>query len=213
MGISSPPVVRGFHASFQLQPAAWRSRSRRLSSGLLRCLFVWILLSILQKGIWQKVSFSFLYSLKWLIQLELKLMVNLERSREKMPVGVLELWWFVVETELRCLLNATGLWGFQSFIRFGSVMLLLIIWSFLSLTSMYCVAYVLVSMVAAGVAVQYLGYTPGIFVVGLFGILILWMYANFWWITGLLLVVGGMVLLLPFAFSEVFCSNHDKTRE
>jgi DnaJ family protein C protein 14 len=38
-----------------------------------------------------------------------------------------------------------------------------------------------------------LGYTPGIFIVGLFGILILWMYANFW-ITGLLLVVGGMVL-------------------
>lgn len=38
--------------------------------------------------------------------------------------------------------------GFQSFIRFGSVMLLLIMWScFLSLTSMYCLAYVLVSMV------------------------------------------------------------------
>jgi DnaJ family protein C protein 14 len=58
--------------------------------------------------------------------------------------------------------------------------------------------------VAAGVAVQYLGYTPGIFIVGLFGILILWMYANFW-ITGLLLVVGGMVLLLLFGFSDVFC--------
>lgn len=42
----------------------------------------------------------------------------------------------------------------------------------------------------AGVAVQYLGYTPGIFIVGLFAILILWMYANFW-ITGILFVVGG----------------------
>ncbi|WJX68154.1 hypothetical protein P8452_52550 [Trifolium repens] len=89
--------------------------------------------------------------------------------------------------------------GFQSFIKFGSVMLLLIMWScFLSLTSMYCVVYVLVSMVAAGVAVQYLGYTPGIFIVGLFGILILWMYANFW-ITGLLLVVGGCFVSLNHA--------------
>lgn len=45
--------------------------------------------------------------------------------------------------------------------------------------------------VAAGAAVQYLGYTPGIFIVGLFAILILWMYANFW-ITGTLFIVGGM---------------------
>ena len=44
---------------------------------------------------------------------------------------------------------------------------------------------------AAGVAVQYLGYTPGLFIVGLFAILILWMYANFW-ITGTLFIVGGM---------------------
>lgn len=42
----------------------------------------------------------------------------------------------------------SALRGFQSFIKFGSVMLLLIMWScFLSLTSMYCLVYVLVSMV------------------------------------------------------------------
>lgn len=42
----------------------------------------------------------------------------------------------------------SALRGFQSFIRFGPVMLLLIMWScFLSLTSMYCLVYVLVSMV------------------------------------------------------------------
>ena len=50
----------------------------------------------------------------------------------------------------------------------------------------------------AGVAVQYLGYTPGLFIVGLFAILILWMYANFW-ITGTLLIVGGMVFFLLLA--------------
>lgn len=56
--------------------------------------------------------------------------------------------------------------------------------------------------VTAGVAIQYLGYTPGLFIVGLFAILILWMYANFW-ITGLLLIVGGMILLLLFGFSDM----------
>lgn len=53
----------------------------------------------------------------------------------------------------------------------------------------------------AGVAVQYLGYTPGLFIVGLFAILILWMYANFW-ITGTLLIVGGMIFLLVFCVTR-----------
>ncbi|KAL1349204.1 hypothetical protein HN51_025712 [Arachis hypogaea] len=93
----------------------------------------------------------------------------------------------------------SALRGFQSFVKFGSVILLLIMWScFLSLTSMHCLVYVLISMGAAGVAVQYLGYTPGLFIVGLFAILILWMYANIW-ITGTLLVVGGYLFSLNHA--------------
>lgn len=81
--------------------------------------------------------------------------------------------------------------GFRSIIELGSAALLFIMWScFLSLTSMTCLVYVLLSMGAAGTAIQYLGYTPGLFIVGLFAILILWMYANFW-ITGTLFVVGG----------------------
>ena len=43
---------------------------------------------------------------------------------------------------------------------------------------------------AAAAVVVNLGCTPGLFIVGLFGILILWMYANFW-ITGTLFIVGG----------------------
>lgn len=57
---------------------------------------------------------------------------------------------------------------------------------------------------AAGVAVQYLGYTPGLFIVGLFAILILWMYANFW-ITGTLFIVGGMLLLLIYFELMLYC--------
>ncbi|KAF4386605.1 uncharacterized protein LOC115706317 [Cannabis sativa] len=89
--------------------------------------------------------------------------------------------------------------GFHSFVGLGSAALLLIMWScFLSLTSMTCLVYVLLSMGAAGAAVQYLGYTPGLFIVGLFAILILWMYANFW-ITGTLFIVGGYLFSLNHA--------------
>ncbi|KAF3441146.1 hypothetical protein FNV43_RR15057 [Rhamnella rubrinervis] len=89
--------------------------------------------------------------------------------------------------------------GFHSFIGLGSAALLLIMWScFLSLTSMSCLVYVLLSMGAAGAAVQYLGYTPGLFIVGLFAILILWMYANFW-IMGTLFIVGGYLFSLNHA--------------
>ncbi|KAG4149847.1 hypothetical protein ERO13_D05G358000v2, partial [Gossypium hirsutum] len=65
--------------------------------------------------------------------------------------------------------------GFQSCSRLGSASLLVIMWScFLSLTSMSCLLYVLLSMLAFGAAVQYLGYTPGLFIVGLFSILVFW---------------------------------------
>ncbi|KAI3825848.1 hypothetical protein L1987_07531 [Smallanthus sonchifolius] len=89
--------------------------------------------------------------------------------------------------------------GFKSVFGLGTVAPLIIIWScFLSLTSVSCVLYVLVSMGAAGCAVHYLGYTPGLFIVGVFAILILWMYANFW-TTGLLFIVGGYVFSLNHA--------------
>nr|KJB48596.1 hypothetical protein B456_008G076800 [Gossypium raimondii] len=82
--------------------------------------------------------------------------------------------------------------GFQSCSRLGSASFLVIMWScFLSLISVSCLLYVLLSMGAAGAAVQYLGYTPGLFIVGLFNILVLWMYANFW-IIGTLFIVGDV---------------------
>ncbi|XP_057487657.1 uncharacterized protein LOC130773744 [Actinidia eriantha] len=89
--------------------------------------------------------------------------------------------------------------GVRSFLGLGSAALLVIMWScFLSLTSISCLVYVLMSMGAAAGAVQYLGYTPGLFIVGIFAILILWMYANFW-ITGILFIVGGYLFSLSHA--------------
>ncbi|KAJ9551238.1 hypothetical protein OSB04_015283 [Centaurea solstitialis] len=81
--------------------------------------------------------------------------------------------------------------GSRSLFGLGTAALLVIIWScFLSLTSMSCLLYVLLSMGAAACAIHYLGHTPGLFIVGLFAILVLWMYGNFW-ITGTLFIVGG----------------------
>ncbi|WZZ07317.1 uncharacterized protein LOC106354760 [Brassica napus] len=89
--------------------------------------------------------------------------------------------------------------GFRCSAKLGSAALLLIMWScFLSLTSLSCLLYVLLSMGAAAAVVVNLGCTPGLFIVGLFGILILWMYANFW-ITGTLFIVGGYLFSLNHA--------------
>ncbi|KAL8126577.1 hypothetical protein AgCh_013735 [Apium graveolens] len=89
--------------------------------------------------------------------------------------------------------------GFWSLVGLGSAALLVIMWScFISLTSMSCLVYALLSMGVAGVAIQYLGYTPGIFIVGLCAILVLWMYANFW-IMGTLFIVGGYLFSLNHA--------------
>jgi DnaJ family protein C protein 14 len=44
---------------------------------------------------------------------------------------------------------------------------------------------------AVGAVIHYMGYTPGLLIVGLFGIMIMWMYGYFW-ITGMLLVAGGL---------------------
>ncbi|CAH8356197.1 unnamed protein product [Eruca vesicaria subsp. sativa] len=89
--------------------------------------------------------------------------------------------------------------GFRCSAKLGSASLLLIMWScFLSLTSLSCLLYVLLSMGVAAAIVLNLGCTPGLFIVGLFGILILWMYANFW-ITGTLFIVGGYLFSINHA--------------
>ncbi|KAF9588949.1 hypothetical protein IFM89_017628 [Coptis chinensis] len=111
--------------------------------------------------------------------------------------GSVKLWRFVlmVLMQWRDCVNR----GFRSVIGFGSAALLMIMWScFISLTSIQCVVYVLLSMGAAGIAVRYLGYTPGLFIVGLFGILILWICGNFW-ITGSMFIVGGYLFSLNHA--------------
>ncbi|CAN6335033.1 unnamed protein product [Urochloa humidicola] len=81
----------------------------------------------------------------------------------------------------------------------GPAAVFVILWSFfVCMTSPAWALCALLSLGAAGAVVHYLGYTPGLFIVGLFGILIMWMYGYFW-ITGMLLVAGGCMCSLKHA--------------
>nr|DAD37199.1 TPA_asm: hypothetical protein HUJ06_007840 [Nelumbo nucifera] len=60
--------------------------------------------------------------------------------------------------------------------------------------------------VAAGIAVRCLGYTPGLFIVGLIAILTLWMFGNLW-ITGILFIIAGYLFSLNHARVVVFMAT------
>ncbi|KAK4439616.1 hypothetical protein Salat_0296500 [Sesamum alatum] len=99
----------------------------------------------------------------------------------------------------------TVLFLVRSFVGLGSAALLVIMWSMLftphKLDPYRCSMSSICALASHGsgwVAVQCLGYTPGLFIVGLFAILVLWMYANFW-ITGTLFIVGGYLFSLNHA--------------
>ncbi|CAN6454577.1 unnamed protein product [Victoria cruziana] len=97
--------------------------------------------------------------------------------------------------------------GIGSLLGLRSAALFVIIWScFLSLTSISCLLYVVVVLGAAGVTVRYLGYTPGLFIVGLFGILMLSIYGNLW-ITGMISIIGGYLFSLNHARLVVLMST------
>ncbi|KAG0477151.1 hypothetical protein HPP92_013992 [Vanilla planifolia] len=96
--------------------------------------------------------------------------------------------------------------GFRSLVFLGSTPLFVILWScLLSLTSTACIVYVLLSLGAAVAAICFLGYTPGLFMVGLFGILVMWKYSNFW-AAGVPFIVAGYMFLLTHARPFVLMS-------
>ncbi|XP_072952175.1 uncharacterized protein [Typha angustifolia] len=97
--------------------------------------------------------------------------------------------------------------GFSSLISLGSTALFVIMWScFLCLTSTTYLVYALLSLGAAGASIHYLGYTPGVLIVGLFGILMMWIFGNFW-ITGMLLTAGGYIYSLNHARFLILMSS------
>lgn len=89
--------------------------------------------------------------------------------------------------------------GFLALASLGPAAVFVILWSFfVCMTSPVCALYALLILGATGAVIHYMGYTPGLLIVGLFGILIMWMYGYFW-ITGMLLVAGGSMCSLKHA--------------
>ncbi|XP_066383308.1 uncharacterized protein [Miscanthus floridulus] len=89
----------------------------------------------------------------------------------------------------------------------GPAAVFVILWSFfVCMTSPACALYALLSLGAAAAVVHSMGYTPGLFIVGLFGILIMWMYGYFW-ITGMLLVAGVIFFLTLTPDDRLLCVN------
>ncbi|CAA6671795.1 unnamed protein product [Spirodela intermedia] len=101
---------------------------------------------------------------------------------------------------------ARGIW---SLIALGITTLFVILWSlFLCLTSTFCLVYALLILGAACATIRHLGYTPGLFLVGLLGILTNWIYGNLWVIAALLIIAGILQLQCPLPdhrFNCVLC--------
>ncbi|WOL15333.1 hypothetical protein Cni_G24114 [Canna indica] len=96
---------------------------------------------------------------------------------------------FLLRLLLQCTDSAVG--GFRSLFTLGSAALFVILWScFLCLTSTTSLVYVLLSLGTTSMVIHHLGFTPGLLIVGLYGILLMWIYGYFW-ITTMLLVAGG----------------------
>ncbi|KAJ6815503.1 uncharacterized protein M6B38_133385 [Iris pallida] len=134
------------------------------------------------------------------------------RSREKFGFLVDRHWpmvsrWCVALGRLLMYWRDCAFEGVLSLLGLGPAAVFVVAWSwFLSLTSTSCLIYVLLSLGAAGAAIRFLGSTPGLFIVGLFGILVMWTYGNFW-IAGLLLIAGGYIFSLNHARLLIFMST------
>ncbi|XP_074568333.1 uncharacterized protein LOC141824896 [Curcuma longa] len=90
--------------------------------------------------------------------------------------------------------------GLRSVLTLGPTALFVILWSFfLCLASTTSLLYVLLSLAAASVAIHYLGFTPGLFIVGHYGILIMWIYGYFW-MTAIVLITAGYMFSLNRAW-------------
>ncbi|KAM3254032.1 hypothetical protein ACQJBY_047886 [Aegilops geniculata] len=105
----------------------------------------------------------------------------------------------------RLLLEALRQWrgctarGLLALASLGPAAVFVILWScFVCMTSSACALYALLGLGAVAAVIHYMGYTPGLLIVGLFGIMIMWMYGYFW-ITGMLLVAGGCMCSLKHA--------------
>ncbi|ERN03153.1 hypothetical protein AMTRI_Chr02g220690 [Amborella trichopoda] len=86
--------------------------------------------------------------------------------------------------------------GFDSLFRLGTTSFFTVIWcSILSVTAMIGTSKFLIMVATTGMATILLGFSLAIVIVAFLALVFLWMYGSFW-ITGLVILVGGVAFLL-----------------
>ncbi|URE42185.1 heat shock protein DnaJ [Musa troglodytarum] len=100
--------------------------------------------------------------------------------------------------------------GLGSLFTLGTTALFVILWSCLvCLTSMTSIVCAILSLGAAATFIHYLGFTPGLSIIGPCGILIMWIYGYFW-LMAMLLIAGVKIPPTKEAedavYSKSFCT-------
>lgn len=130
------------------------------------------------------------------------------RATDYVGVAVKQNWPIISTWSMHCARSfmwVSGLWlecslrGLKSLLRLSSTAYFLLLWcSFLSMSSISGLLYVIISSGIACLAGFLLGFAPAIFITAILGATIMWMYGSFW-ITGALIIIGGSLFTLNHA--------------
>jgi len=97
--------------------------------------------------------------------------------------------------------------GLKSLLQLSSTAYFLLLWcSFLSMTAISGLLYVIVSSGIACLAGLLLGFVPAIFIAAVLGATMLWIYGSFW-ITGALIIIGGSLFTLNHAHLAILITT------
>lgn len=130
------------------------------------------------------------------------------RATDYVGIAVKQNWPIISTWSMHCARSfmwVSGLWlecslrGLKSLLRLSSTAYFLLLWcSFLSMSSISGLLYVIISSGIACLAGFLLGFAPAIFITAILGATIMWMYGSFW-ITGALIIIGGSLFTLNHA--------------
>lgn len=130
------------------------------------------------------------------------------RATDYVGVAVKQNWPIISTWSMHCARSfmwVSGLWlecslrGLKSLLQLSSTAYFLLLWcSFLSMSSISGLLYVIISSGIACLAGFLLGFAPAIFITAILGATIMWMYGSFW-ITGALIIIGGSLFTLNHA--------------
>lgn len=101
----------------------------------------------------------------------------------------------------------SSLRGLKSLLQLSSTAYFLLLWcSFLSMTAISGLLYVIIGSGIACLAGLLLGFAPAIFIAAILGATMLWIYGSFW-ITGALIIIGGSLFTLNHAHLAILITT------